>query len=459
MSRYSSLESSPAAAAPEVESEPDPAFQCFDGPAFRGRIQGRDVLILQLKPPVRVLSKPNNNGVHHVLRYEVLQSPTPNTQRIAFYLPTSDTWAGSRAAGPNGVQPGAAWLRFENLQVEEIQRRLMRVVDMVARQEADRPDGQPFFFPYLCPQVLVKCADEEPYLLGAPFDFAHDHQHPPPRSIERYVNPSYLEMRELPSSPYAPRDADRARFHRYGLGIMLLEAATGEEARPTELATQIDAVPAPWQGARAFMRKCLDLDEWDPNDDISSMFRVAIAPPRPEIPPEPIRRFSIDSDPFIHPPLDPIQDKPLRPAPASYRRFLPSKTTFAAFAVGLAIIPLVLHLIWGVNLFDPGEARRLRLHTLLQRWTTEDEQQQAATAGAIRRIDPNNLNLRYMELVQMLGRTGPTSEWAGKLDQLGKDANARGGYGSNDPYRPLFQEDDVNALKAMAGTALNSAGS
>lgn len=498
-----------------------PEFSCF-GDAYTGRgpEKNQRKLLVEVRSPVKYLGL-DLRDVPHVLVPEVCPPETKGTQLLAF------PWG--------GYTSGAEWLDPRNSDSDAARDRLVAIARMIEDHERSSAGGQPYFNPFVAPSRIVVDENGRPFLLGGAYEFEFRGESSFPEDLGRYVDPKFVQTRELKSadrSGYVPSDDGLRRRHmRYGLGVMIWEAATGREQHPaaSEARPALDDAGSKWPGAPDLIMKCLGFESWREGaglaDTVASELgraeagSTAYRPSRGDFGisgSETTGTSSVSgsgayasgsgtfddaelagtsigigssgfSDDMLgddEPPFAETEPRPFAPtSPPANESRISFMWVAATFVVGL-LIPVCFYWYHGLKPWKPGELRDLRAEVVekaqqIERLEGERDQLSADnaelrtsltrsnedrelarllgqwSAGSaeieqrIREIDAENLNLRYLHLLDALGDPAKVSECRTELSTLRQALANAGPIEQSDPRSPWFTKDDLDSIETL----------
>ena len=396
---------------------------------------GKPSLVMVTNHNVRVIRHNNHDGIAGVVPL-VLEPETVDEGRVLTYT------------GPT-LEPLAEKLADPELPDEDRRGLLMEIAQVVDGLEQG---ANSFFFPYICPGAFV-LQQGVIHLLGGRFDFNFMGEEAPLIDpVERFTDPAYSEYRST-GNHFRPESPDsRARHMRYGVGVMVLEAAYGhktyiqDEGRD---ALSKESLPEEWHGAIPFLTKCLGFERWETEDSFLVAAREAL---RVEGVPNPVlREAEGGSIPLLdEPEVEPV-DKPLAPPPRTKAARPLWKVVAVLLVGGLLGLAAGVAYFWtqGVHPLRVGEMRTRweneRIGRLILSWPSLPLGDRSAVTAELRGLDPDNPNLAYLELLE-----NPSTATAGAIDDLEASLPTDGEVAYDDPRRPWFRSGDLRSLRLLS---------
>jgi hypothetical protein len=427
-------------------------------PAYWGKLQGAWLLLVEVKKPAYLLAHPNKG--HGILDYSHVDV---KDSRIVIY--THDELV------PDTTACGADWLVEAN---SDCRARLLKIVELAKRVEAN----EDFFFPYFCSRSIA-VVNNVPYLLAAPIDVSTVSDQHVSLEVFRYIDPQYLEFRDVLSPDMSVRPAaEECRRHwRHGLSRIVLEVAY---RRPVNNVDDIEEAKLPdsWIGLKDFFERhvaggdeAIEIDE-----AYYEMLERELSPVRPTPTADLAGEVEPDEqlDDYAMPPPPVADTDPASPAGVSRTSLIRRVLTALAFLLlGGGAVAAYVYFGMGVNLLDPNQLKRLlesetrlaakvseledhvtrhQIRNLLTRWGNEP-QKRAVIAEDLQALDRGNLNLRYLQLLQTEVTDLNHDQILTSCDELATALSAVDRdeiSGSDDPTVPAFTLDDLQVLRAHA---------
>ena len=244
-----------------VKKESTYDYLCFGvrsttGWAYLNDATQRMVLYTELNPPTQFRWNANLETVPQVLRPERISS-NRSGELLIFKPPPSTDWTHMRSI--------KQWLRGVCGDHSNDTLTILRsIADLIISHVRALNANSACFNPYIAPCLLTLAPDDKTYMIGGAFDFDHSADFDYPQEIRPYVHPRYLEFRETSPHTFAPTKLPYllpASMY-YGFARMIWEAGTGGSAAESSADVEPGLMPSEWEEERAFLELCMSDHRW-----------------------------------------------------------------------------------------------------------------------------------------------------------------------------------------------------